>query len=430
MKLSQSQVDTMLKNGMSMEAIQREAEYRGDSLPDNRDLLQKTTSVVTKIFPGKQIGKSIGTLAGYGIAKMKGTDKYYDLSAPTPLQVVGDAAHAAVTIAGAKLPVAGTILGKMGQFGTLGSLAAGSSGVAEGKSMKEVGKQALRGGVFGLLTGLTFGVLEKGAQKAGELVVKQGERIQLKTINPFKSDLDDGFKVETIRKYNLGGSLQQTYNKTETQLGSLAKELNEKIGSSPNTINMNTVFEKTRESLQGKQLQNFASNRTIAEVLDDLNNEIVIVAGKNGLVSVPEAQALKQAAGTHGSWQYGFTDPKAKATERVYNTVYHILKEEVEKNSPAGVSEINAKISELIPVMNAVTRQIPKEARQSPIAFQEWLSLAAATFDSRALLLGIVSLGQKSGRVGDLLVKTGKGITGSVAKNAGTISRFVQTLGN
>ncbi len=51
--------------------------------------------------PGTKIGEAIGTLGGYGLTSLTDPNaaKYYDLSAPTPLQVGADAANAVLTAA-------------------------------------------------------------------------------------------------------------------------------------------------------------------------------------------------------------------------------------------------------------------------------------------------------------------------------------------
>jgi hypothetical protein len=106
-----------------------------------------------------------------------------------------------------------------------------------------------------------------------------------------------------------------------------------------------------------------------------------------------------------------------------------VLKEQIETASPAGVQEINKQISELIPVMNAVVRRIPVEARQSPLTMTGMMTLGFATFEPRALSLTALNLASKSGRVANALAKGGQKLTGSAVNQAGRVARFVQTLG-
>jgi F0F1-type ATP synthase delta subunit len=88
--------------------------------------LQTASDVVGSVFPGQKLGQDIGTLAGYGIEKAKGllggkdNSKFYDLSAPTPLQAAGDAANAALLVGATAVPGAGSFAGKVAQGAALG----------------------------------------------------------------------------------------------------------------------------------------------------------------------------------------------------------------------------------------------------------------------------------------------------------------------
>lgn len=433
MRLTEQQLVQMRAKGLTTQQIETLAAERGYQMPDRRDVLQKTTDIVNKIFPGKQVGQAIGTLAGYGIEKAKplfgGQDnsQYYDLSAPTPLQVTGDVVRGAATIAGARLPAASSILGKTAQFGALGGVAGGASGIAEGKSFGESAGQAVRSAAIGALTGFTFGVVEKAIRGIGQGIGATGQKIQTTVIQPSQADIKDGFSVQTLRKYNLGGSLQDTMNKTDQQLDDLTRELNKKLASSNTSINVNNVYDNTVKRLFGDRLTGFGSNTQLSTAAEKLREEIVYSTGPNGLASVPEAQILKRAAGHYGAWQYGYQDPSAKASERVYNIFYNEMKKEIERASPAGVKEINKKMSELIPVMNAVIRRIPVDARNRGLSLTDIITLTGASIDSRSLVLTGMNFAQKSGKVGNVLSKaTGAGA--AVARGVGALEQTAQTM--
>lgn len=151
---------------------------------DNRDLLDKASDVVGSIFPGQQVGKTIGTLAGYGYTAgkealgmlPKGTTAQYDLSAPTPLQLGGDIAKGAAMVAGLKvpLPVAATIPAAIGktalQFGGLGALSGAGSAAASGGDLKKIASSAFWSG----LTGAVVGGVVGGASKAIQNLAQKG----------------------------------------------------------------------------------------------------------------------------------------------------------------------------------------------------------------------------------------------------------------
>jgi hypothetical protein len=416
MELTQKQIDELKKKGFDEAKISAMSKKFGYELPKpKKGLLQKATDVVTSIFPGGKVGESIGTLAGYGITAgkeklglvPKGTTSQYDLSAPTPLQVGGDIVKGATMIAGAKLPIATSVLGKTAQFGTLGAISGGAEAVAQGKSGTDVLKSTAIGGAVGGATGAVFGLAEKGIKGMANLFGKAGDKIQTTIIKPSAKDIKDGFSLDTIKKYNLGGSLKQTFEKTDTTLDSLSKQLNQKLnasGKSP-VLDLNKVYENTAKKLLGNKLESFGANTQMEGAIDKLRNEISAVVGKNGLTSVQEAQIIKRAAGHFGAWSYGVPTPEATASQKVYDTFYNELKTAIEKASPEGVKEINQQISKLIPVMNALIRRIPVAERNSALSLTDIITLSAATLEPRALSLSLLNLASKSGRVGSALSK-------------------------
>ena len=402
-----------------------------------KSVWSKISSGIQSFFPGQKVGESIGTLAGYGITAgkeklglvPKGTTSQYDLSAPTPLQVGGDIVKGATMIAGAKLPVANSLLGKTAQFGALGAVGGGAEAVTQGKSAKEVVKQTAVGGVIGGATGLAFGLAEKGIKGLANLFGKTGDKIQTTIIKPSAKDVKDGFSLDTIKKYNLGGSLKQTFEKTDKTLDSLSKQLNQKLNVSGKTqvLDLNKVYENTAKRLMGSKLESFGANTQMEGAIEKLRNEISSVVGKNGLTSIPEAQVIKRAAGHFGAWSYGVPTPEATASQKVYDTFYNELKTAIEKAAPEGVREINQQISKLIPVMNALIRRIPVAERNSALSLTDIITLSAATLEPRALSLSLLNLASKSGRVGAALSKLPQ-VGEKVAKGIQKIEPVARTI--
>lgn len=367
-----------------------------------KDILQKTGDVVNKIFPGKQVGQAIGTLAGYVASPNK---DQFDLSAPTPLQVGGDIAKGSALVAGASLQSAPTILGKAAQFGGIGAVSGAGQALVDEKNARDVAKSAAVQGAIGAGTGAAFGLAEKGIRRLSNLLGKTGDRIQTSVIKPSQADVKDGFSIETVKKYNLGGSLKQTFEKTDKTLDGLSKQLNDKLSQSNSSLDLNRVYEKTAKKLLGNKLESFGSNTQMEGAIEKLRNEIVAVSGQNGIVSIPEAQLVKRASGHFGAWNYGVPTPEATASQKVYNAFYNELKTAIEDASPAGVREINKEISKLIPVMNAVIRRIPVAERNSAISLQDIITLSAASLQPRALALSLINFASRSGQVGSLLSK-------------------------
>ena len=59
-------------------------------------LLDNPLTRVLQKFPGQKVGQAIGTLGGFALSKNK---EQYDLSAPTPLQTIGDISNNQLTAA-------------------------------------------------------------------------------------------------------------------------------------------------------------------------------------------------------------------------------------------------------------------------------------------------------------------------------------------
>jgi hypothetical protein len=424
----------MQAKGLDMGTIENLAREKGYSLPRQTDILEKVGSVFNKIFPGKQVGQTIGTLGGYGYTAAKealgfvpkGTTSAYDLSSPTPLQLGGDIAQGAAMVAGAKIPGATSILGKAAQFGALGAVSGGGAALAEGKSVQEAGKASGKSAAVGALTGLTFGIIEKGIRGISAGIGKTGEKIQYSVIKPSQADIKDGFNINTLKEFNLGGSLQDTLQKTDSTMDDLTRQLNEKLASNNTSINLNSVYDRTAKNIFGDKFAGVGSNLQMSNSVENLRNELIYAAGSNGLISIPEAQVVKRAAGHYGAWQYGMVSPEANANQRVYNVFYTELKNEIENSSPTGVREINQKLSRLIPVMNAVIRRIPVAQRNQALSLTDIITLTGATLDPRALGLTALNLASKSGTVGNVLSKA-TGVGQGISQGVQGVEQLVKT---
>lgn len=174
---------------------------------------QKVTNAITTIFPGKQVGEAIGTLGGY-IATPKEQKPFYDLKAPTPLQVVGDVAQGALMLGtgGVAAPttavsrVAGTsapLLSKIAtrtaettgkrflQNSAIGAGFGGTGAIAEGKSAGEVAKDTAIGGAFG-------GALGLGIEGSSKLISKlpKNRSVDEDIRDIFKGATGDVSKIE------------------------------------------------------------------------------------------------------------------------------------------------------------------------------------------------------------------------------------------
>lgn len=348
--------------------------------------------VNTKLAAGQNniFGKPVKSLEG-GITGVK--------------QLAGDALKtggelAALTTAPASLPAA------IGVGAGVGASQAGGTALQNDASVSDIAKQTAIGGAVGGATGgAVYGL--------GKLIGAIGDKIQTSIIKPSKADIADGFSLDTIKKYGLGGPLNKTLNKTQAKLGELSTQLGEKLKASDATINMNDVYAQTvKELTDSSKLKGFGANAQILSNLDKLKGEIATVGDA---LSIPDAQVVKQASGSFGAWQYGKVDPDSKASEIVFNTFYNKLKVAIEKNSPAGVKGINQELSKLIPIQNAILRRLPVAQRSNIISLNEMIGLVGSAVNPVALGPTLLALLSKSGTAANVMTKVAPAIAGAAA---------------
>lgn len=354
----------------------------GDYESNLKNEQAKTAAVPAQIaIPGEVGGAVASTVAG----------------APIVRGVASAVGAVAPPLANAASKIPGAIKSMFGGAAT-GALSASS----QGDTTDERLQNAKTGAGIGTAIG---GVLGVGGKLFGAL----GDKIMTSVIRPTARDIADGFSLDTIKEFNLGGSLNTTYNKTQAALGDLSGQLRDKLSKSKATIDLPTIVAETKAELSSAtgKLKGFGANQRINAALDSLVNEADIVGNK---LSIPDAQLVKQAAGSFGAWQYGRPDPESKASEIVFNAFYNKLKTAIEDASPSGVKEINQQLAKLIPVNNALIRRMPVADRNYALSLGDLVALAASTAHPSGLALTGLNLAQKSGAVGNILSKTGPAI--------------------
>jgi len=310
-----------------------------------------------------------------------------------------------------------TLAGAIATGAAVGGAQGAGEAMQQEKSASDVAKS---GGIGAAIGGVTAGVIGGFSKLLGKI----GEKIQTSVIRPTAPDLKDGFSMNTIKEYNLGGSLKTTLDKTQTKMDELTSQLNERLASAPEKIDLQKVYkETTDELLNSNKLKGFGAGSKIQNALDELSNEISIVGNE---LSIPDAQIIKQAAGRQGAWQFGKRDAESNAREAVYNAFYSKLKSQIEKSSPEGVREINQQLSKLIPVMNAVIRRIPVAERNNLISLSDMIGLVGSSLNPAALSPTIINLISKSGTAANILSKTGD----AIEKTAVPASLVTSQMGN
>lgn len=385
----------------------------GTNFPGTAGSLGNT---LTSFFPGKQIGQSIGTLGGLVNEKIKGVlggkdnSKFYDISHPTVEQNVGDIVKGTAMVGGLGVGTPTSIGGSIATGAGIGALQGGGQAAVNKGSFGDIARDtgigaAVGGAVSGAVTGL------------GNILESTGGKILNSIIKPSLADTKDGFSMDTVKEFDLGGNLQTMHDKTQSALTDLSSQLKEKLQGSDAQIDLNQIYKDTVNDLNSSKMKNFGSNTSMEGALNELKSEITSVS-PDGTASIPDAQLIKQGAGNKGAWQYGATDPESSARQKVYNAFYSKMKTAIEDNSPEGVQEINQKISKLIPVMNAIIRRIPVAARSSVLSLSDMIGLTASVMNASALPLSALSMLSKSGSVGNFLANNASNIAGSLSTAA------------
>jgi len=158
-------VQPITKAPVKMTRAQYEATYGKPApvsavapVPVEKTFGQKVSGGIQKIFPGQKVGQAIGTLAGYALTP-KENRKYYDTSAPSVGQVIGDVAQGALTVGtagGVRTGLQG--VSKVGKLAGVGSNALNKVTI---ETANTVGKRALQNTAIGAGFGLTSGIKEK-----------------------------------------------------------------------------------------------------------------------------------------------------------------------------------------------------------------------------------------------------------------------------
>lgn len=323
--------------------------------------------------------------------------------------------------AAAKLP-------QLGRFANTASLLAraGTEGVAQATLAGATGQE--NAGTTGLIAAGTLGglgLLGGAGRKVLSAAQPLAKKIEDTVLRPTLKDIEDGFKIENVFKYKVGGSVEDAVSKTQQQIENLYGQVKEKIGSTNTTVNLSNVLAKVEKDLGSASAKTFGSNQSIQRAIASAKEELNMIAPFGG-VDLPTAQQIKQASAKLGAFKFGANDPDSTAQEAVYTAIYRELKKVIEDASPAGVRELNKQISELIPIQTAAIRRLPVEQRNNVLGLGDLISIGSFSVQPNlgSMLLYLANRLQKSGRFASGLYDMG-----SAARNATGPSAIEKLLG-
>lgn len=317
--------------------------------PQHNDLLNNpVTRGIESIFPGKKTGEAIGTLGGLALEKLKGVfggqdnSKYYDTSAPTPLQVGGDIAQGALMV-GAGLPEAGatSLAGKAALGGARGLPNAVSA-------LGRIGTTAALGGAFGVTGALAqgstdvkdiatqtgVGALSGGALGgAGELISKISSTLPTRLVQgAIKNSNPDVANYALTKKM---GSPTSMYAESNSALKTIGSQLGDALTHS----NVADVVIPS-EQIVPKVLEQFPNAELSPEVLQVELNKIAPL--QKGLITklfsgqgltIDELHSLNSAIGQN-TYKTVFDDPAVKAGKAIGNAFYQASKDIITMAAP------------------------------------------------------------------------------------------------
>lgn len=239
---------------------------------------------------------------------------------------------------------------------------------------------------------------------------KFANKIETSIIKPTKADLADGFSTQNVFKYDLGGSLQQTAQKTNDKITELTTQLNTAIKGSDKKVNVSGLLNQVKNTLEKDKGKTFGANTKLDYAVNFFRDELKQIT-QNGSVSLAEAQQMKRSVGKMGAWYYGARDPESNAIETVANHLYTKLRLAIENTSPREVAEINNQLSELIPIENAIIRRVPIAERGNVFGLSDIVSALPAVESIKNpanwWLFAINKL-SKSGRFANVLNKSSR----------------------
>lgn len=268
---------------------------------------------------------------------------------------------------------------------------------------------------------VTAATLSLAIPAAGELLKKTALKIESVAIKATAAERADGFKTENIFKYKLGGSLNTSLAKTETQLNNL-QVMAEKLRQNGSPVDLNAVLLQTAKDLAKESPRNMGLNNQILSALQKEADEIDVLirqghVASTGAAPIDTAYDVLKSVGQRGAWEYGHRDLDSLASEKVANALYSNLRKAIEASSKNGqaLKDVNRTMMDLIPIRTALIRRIPVAVRNEAMSLPEVIALSHG-----AVPVGAVSRVLKTPSVANVLA------TGAQAapKAAPAISRL------
>jgi hypothetical protein len=321
----------------------------------------------------------------------------------------------AVTKAKAALSTGKGVLDALVRAGVEGASAATVQSLQRGTTEGALKTAALTGGVSAGMEG----AVTQGQKGLNWL----GKRIEMSLLKPTVPSLEGQSPktmIENVFKYNVGGTLGESYDKVQAKLKDLTSKLRVVLkASSANGagVSLNRIADDVAQSYLNNPQAKAALSRIVDHVEFSLNGHGIPV--KSGVLDLADANIAKQAVGDMGAWLHDMhgkvVSDADKVTEAVANRLYDHLKTAIETNATGPVKSINKAISDLIPLRQAIIRRIPVEERANVLNMGDLFGLSSHT-----LGLSIANRILKSGGAADMFVRASQ--AADVPSSAGVVA--------
>jgi hypothetical protein len=320
---------------------------------------EKVSNTVQDIFPGKRVGEAIGTLAGYVGSKNK---EFYDTSAPTPTQVIGDVAAGAASIVGVKSPVPVTKLGRVVQSAAIGGVEMGSRSAAEGNEGIDVLKDAGKGALLG---GAIQGGFE-GTKAVRESFAKLPSRLIRSATGQSKKAILAG---QDLTKYVLDnkkiGTAESLIKQSQEQIDKASNIINQNLQQSTGTVAVDDIFDRISKSEE-------ASNALLS--IDDIKDTVKALAPQSrkliekGQLTLSEANKLRSLLDrTIGD--RGFLVSQQPLNKQLLREFSNTLRETVKTQAPEGTRSAFNTLANEIRLRDALAEKVARGSRNQIISF-------------------------------------------------------------
>jgi len=240
---------------------------------------------------------------------------------------------------------------------------------------------------------------------------KVGERIFTSNIKVSDRLKKEGFNAKKIIEKDLDGTLKGTLEKIGARRADLYTKLNELIAGKPGLqIDANKLLNSVQKIMLTKQKQ-LSHGKTIKELVPHFKRyrELVKqISGKEGRLTLPELQQLKQVIGNDVAFLERVPDVALQTRKNVANEFYQILKKQIERKALPGVREVNRELSDMIPIEQAIISTLDATTKRRLLDGYDAMIGFAGLWEPK--LWGVIALRKigQSPATGSVIRRTGK----------------------